>query len=325
MISSAIVYEPSLNTPKPIPYFSILHSILHSPFSILHSQFSIPFSILHSPFSILHSPLIPILATHNLSLGYPQSVVIEALSLTIPTGKITIMVGPNGCGKSTLLRGLARLLKPVGGGIYLEGKSLKEYTTTTIAQSLGILLQNTNAPEGITVKELVKQGRYSHQKWLQPWSQADENWVQQSLKMTNLSDLSDRPLETLSGGQQQRAWIALVLAQNPKILLLDEPTTFLDIAHQVEILDLLYQLNRQQNRTIVMVLHDLNQACRYGDYLIAIKAGQVFAMGEPEAIVTEHLVEQVFNLKCRIYTDPISGTPLCIPISQIPRRPIASS
>jgi iron complex transport system ATP-binding protein len=258
------------------------------------------------------------LATDNLSLGYPQALVIEALSLTIPPGKITVLVGPNGCGKSTLLRGLARLLKPRGGAVYLEGKSLTDYSPTTIAQSLGILLQNTSAPEGITVKELVKQGRYPHQKWLQPWSQADENWVQQSLHMTDLSDLSDRPLETLSGGQRQRAWIALVLAQNPKVLLLDEPTTFLDMAHQVEILDLLYHLNRQQERTIVMVLHDLNQACRYGDYLIALKAGQVVARGSPETIVTEQLVEQVFNLNCRIYSDPITGTPLCIPISQIP-------
>jgi len=255
------------------------------------------------------------LAAQNLSLGYPQALVIEGLSLTLPTGKITVLVGPNGCGKSTFLRGLARLLKPREGVVYLAGKSLADYTPTTIAQSLGILLQNTSAPEGITVKELVKQGRYPHQKWLQPWSKADENWVQQALHLTNLSDLSDRPLDTLSGGQRQRAWIALVLAQNPKILLLDEPTTFLDMAHQVEILDLLYQLNRQQERTIVMVLHDLNQACRYGDYLIALKGGQVFARGEPETIVTEQLVEQVFNLKCRIYPDPITGTPLCIPLS----------
>lgn len=256
------------------------------------------------------------LATHNLSLGYPQSIVIETLSLVIPSGQITVLVGQNGCGKSTLLRGLARLLKPRGGVVYLEGKSLAEYSTTTIAKSLGILLQNHQAPEGLTVKELVKQGRYPHQKWLQAWSQQDEDWVQQSLKMTDLSDFSDRPLSTLSGGQRQRAWIALILAQNPKILLLDEPTTFLDIAHQIDILDLLYQLNRQQERTIVMVLHDLNQACRYADCLIALKEGKVLAMGEPDRIVTEDLIQQVFNLSCRIYTDPTTGTPLCIPLSQ---------
>ncbi|MFZ9736581.1 MAG: ABC transporter ATP-binding protein [Prochlorotrichaceae cyanobacterium] len=262
------------------------------------------------------------LATHNLSLGYPQAVIIEALNLAIPPGKITAIVGANGCGKSTLLRGLARLLHPDQGAIYLEGKSLAEHSTKTIAKSLGILLQNTSAPEGLTVKELVKQGRYPHQSWLQSWGTTDEDWVQQALQMTNLKDLSDRTLETLSGGQRQRAWIALLLAQNPKLLLLDEPTTFLDIAHQVEILDLLYALNRQQERTIVMVLHDLNQACRYADCLIALKDGQVVAMGEPKAIVNAALVQQVFNLTCQIYPDPLTGAPLCLPVSQyLPGEP----
>jgi iron complex transport system ATP-binding protein len=181
---------------------------------------------------------------------------------------------------------------------------------------LGILLQNPTAPEGLTVKELVKQGRYPHQNWLQPWSAEDEYWVHQALSVTHLIPLQDRALETLSGGQRQRAWIALVWAQNPSILLLDEPTTFLDIAHQVEVLDLLYQLNRQGQRTIVMVLHDFNQACRYADCLIALKAGRVVAMGNPRHIVTPDLVQEVFDLPCQVHPDPITGTPLCIPISR---------
>jgi iron complex transport system ATP-binding protein len=258
----------------------------------------------------------PELATQNLSLAYAGTVIIRELSLTIPPRQITALVGANGCGKSTLLRGLARLLKPTQGAVYLDGKSIVQRSTKAIAQQLGLLPQSPVAPEGLTVKDLVAQGRYPYQNWMQQWSAQDEHYVEQALAITDLTKLSDRTLDTLSGGQRQRAWIAMTLAQDTPILLLDEPTTFLDLAHQVEVLDLLYELNQQQGRTIVMVLHDLNQACRYADYLVAVKAGGVFASGKPQEVMTEDLVREVFNLECRIYPDPIMGTPMCIPISQ---------
>ncbi|NUN67238.1 ABC transporter ATP-binding protein (plasmid) [Pseudanabaena biceps] len=257
----------------------------------------------------------PELIAQNLSLAYENTTIIQELSLTVPIEKVTALVGANGCGKSTLLRGLARLLKPSGGAVYLDGKSIIKRSTKSVAQQLGLLPQNPIAPEGLTVKDLVAQGRYPYQNWMQQWSVQDERFVQQALEMTDLIELSDRPLDTLSGGQRQRAWIAMALAQNTKILLLDEPTTFLDLAHQMEVLDLLHELNQQQGRTIVMVLHDLNQACRYADYLVAIKDGQIFAEGEPETVITAEIVQSVFNLKCRIYPDPIAGTPMCIPLS----------
>lgn len=254
------------------------------------------------------------LVAQDLSLAYQGNAIIHNLSLTIPAEKITVLVGSNGCGKSTLLKGLARLLKPTSGGVYLDGKSILAGSTKSVARQLGLLPQNPIAPEGLTVKDLVSQGRYPYQDWRQQWSSQDRQIVREALEMTDLLALSDRPLDTLSGGQRQRAWIAMSLAQNTKILLLDEPTTFLDLAHQMEILDLLYRLNQQQGRTIVMVLHDLDRACRYADYLVAIKAGRVFAAGTPVEIVTAELVEAVFNLKCQIYPDPIAGTPMCIPI-----------
>ncbi|MBD2078959.1 ABC transporter ATP-binding protein [Leptolyngbya sp. FACHB-17] len=256
------------------------------------------------------------LATRNLTLAYDGTVIVKDLTLAIPTGKITALVGANGCGKSTLLRGLARLLKPVNGAVYLDSKSIFGRSTKEVAQQLGLLPQNPIAPEGLTVKDLVAQGRYPYQNWLQQWSIQDEKIVQQALETTDLVGFSDRALDTLSGGQRQRAWIAMALAQDTDILLLDEPTTFLDLAHQIEVLDLLYNLNQQQGRTIVMVLHDLNQACRYADYLVAVKEGRIFAAGDPKTVMTEELAQSVFNLECRIFADPISGTPLCIPISQ---------
>lgn len=255
------------------------------------------------------------LTTRKLSLGYDKTVIVRDLTLAIPTGKITALVGANGCGKSTLLRGLARLLKPAQGAVYLDGKSIAQCATKDVAQQLGLLPQSPVAPEGLTVKDLVAQGRYPYQNWLQQWSSQDERYVQQALEITDLLELSDRPLDTLSGGQRQRAWIAMTLAQNTQILLLDEPTTFLDLAHQIEVLDLLHDLNQQQGRTIVMVLHDLNHACRYADYLVAMKAGQIFAAGDPQSVITAETVQAVFNLQCHIYPDPIAGTPMCVPIS----------
>ena len=254
------------------------------------------------------------LTAQKLSLAYAGNTIIQDLTLAIPAEKITVLVGANGCGKSTLLKGLGRLLKPKSGGAYLDGKSIMKRSSKAVAQQLGLLPQSPVAPEGLTIRDLVSQGRYPYQNWMQQWSTQDEKFVQQAIEMTDLMELCDHPLDNLSGGQRQRAWIAMALAQNTKLLLLDEPTTFLDLAHQIEILDLLHHLNQQQGRTIVMVLHDLNQACRYADHLVAIKAGQIFASGKPQEVITEEIVQTVFNLKCRIYPDPIAGTPMCIPI-----------
>ncbi len=258
------------------------------------------------------------LTTKNLTLAYGKATAINELSIAIPTGKITALVGANGCGKSTLLKGLARLLQPSQGAVYLDGKSIHQRSTISVAKQLGILPQSPIAPEGLTVKELVAQGRYPYQNWLQQWSVQDEQFIYQALARADLLNLAGRSLETLSGGQRQRAWIAMALAQNTQILLLDEPTTFLDLAHQIEILDLLYTLNQEEERTIVMVLHDLNQACRYADYLVAIKSGTIYAEGHPQVIMTEELVWAVFGMKCQIHTDPIAGTPMCIPIGKRP-------
>jgi iron complex transport system ATP-binding protein len=264
-----------------------------------------------------------VLTACNLTLGYEKAVVVKNLNLEIPPGQITALVGANGCGKSTLLRGLARLLKPASGAVYLDSKSIFSRSTKEVAQQLGLLPQNPIAPEGLTVKDLVAQGRYPYQNWLQQWSAQDEKIVQRALEITDLIHFRDRALDTLSGGQRQRAWIAMALAQDTEILLLDEPTTFLDLAHQVEVLDLLYHLNQTQGRTIVMVLHDLNQACRYADYLIAVKDGQIFAADTPRTVMTEEFVQTVFNLNCRIVADPVAGTPMCIPISQKAKSQVA--
>ncbi|MEH1779544.1 ABC transporter ATP-binding protein [Nostoc sp.] len=256
------------------------------------------------------------LSTKSLSLAYDGATIIRDLNLSIPTGQISGLVGANGCGKSTLLRGLARLLKPRGGTVYLDGTSIFNLSTKEVAQQLGILPQGPVAPEGLTVRDLVAQGRYPYQNWLQQWSVKDEKIVQQALEITDLLELADRALDTLSGGQRQRAWIAMALAQDTDILLLDEPTTFLDLAHQIEILDLLYELNQTQGRTIVMVLHDLNQACRYADYLVAVKDGRIFAAGEPKLVMTQEMVREVFGLECRIIPDPVVETPMCVPIGR---------
>lgn len=256
------------------------------------------------------------LTTRNLTLSYDRTTIIQNLNVDIPAHQITALVGSNGCGKSTLLKGLARLLKPQSGMVYLNGVAIAKRSTKDIAKQLGLLPQNPTAPEGLTVRELVAQGRYPHQSWFQQWSDADEQFTEQALAITGMTEMGDRPLDSLSGGQRQRAWIAMALAQNTEILLLDEPTTFLDLAHQIEVLDLLYDLNQTQGRTIVMVLHDLNQACRYADHLVAMRQGHIYAQGNPAEVMTESLVQDVFGLKSRIVRDPISGTPLCIPISK---------
>lgn len=254
-----------------------------------------------------------------LTLAYGDAPVIKDLDLNIPESCITVLVGPNGCGKSTLLRGLARLLKPKGGAVYLDGKAIHQMPTKELARQMGVLPQNPQAAEGLTVFELAAQGRYPHQRWFRQWSEEDERSTREALEITNMLDLADRPLDTLSGGQRQRAWIAMALAQQTDVLLLDEPTSFLDLAYQVEVLDLLQELH-ERGRTIVMVLHDLNQACRYAEYLIAMRDGQVVAHGHPTEVVTEDIVQKVFGLQVRIISDPVTGTPMCVPTGRVTRK-----
>ncbi len=259
------------------------------------------------------------LEARKLTLAYDGAPVVEGLDLTIPPGRITALVGGNGCGKSTLLRSLARLMKPRGGSVVLDGASIQTLSTKDVAKRLGILPQGPVAPEGLTVRELVAQGRYPHQSWYSQWSQEDEREVQKALCATSMLELADRPLEALSGGQRQRAWIAMSLAQGTEILLLDEPTTYLDMAHQFDVLDLLWDLNRTENRTVVMVLHDLNQAGRYAHHLVAIKDGAIWAQGAPEKVMTEEMVQAVFGMECRIVEDPVTHSPMCVPVSRAHR------
>ncbi len=256
------------------------------------------------------------LVTRKLALAYDGTPVIAEMDLAVPAGKITALVGSNGCGKSTLLRALARLMKPRSGSVYLDGTAIFAMPTREVARRMGILPQGPVAPEGLVVRELVVQGRYPHQTWIQRWSAEDELMVERALAVTHMTELADRPLEALSGGQRQRAWIAMAVAQGTEILLLDEPTTYLDMAHQIDVLELLRDLNKTEGRTIIMVLHDLNQACRYAHHLVAIKDGRVFAEGDPAEVVTDSLVRHVFGMECRIVTDPVAGTPLCIPLGR---------
>jgi iron complex transport system ATP-binding protein len=261
------------------------------------------------------SSMTPRLQAKNLTLAYDRNPIIQGLNLQIPSGQISVLVGPNGCGKSTILKGLARILKPKHGSVILDGQAIHSLSTRQLARQMGILPQAPVAPEGLTVKDLVAQGRYPHQSWWQQWSLLDEKMTHQALVITHLLDLADRPLEQLSGGQRQRAWIAMALAQDTPILLLDEPTTFLDLVHQMEVLELLWELNQEQQRTVVMVLHDLNQACRFAHHLVAILEGEVVAQGPPQHVISPEVVKKVFGLKCHIMTDPVTGSPLCIPLS----------
>jgi iron complex transport system ATP-binding protein len=257
-----------------------------------------------------------VIQADHLTVSYGKKPVFSDLNLLIPKGKITVFIGSNGSGKSTLLRALARLIKPQQGAIILDGESIAKLPTKEVARRLAILPQGPIAPEGLTVHQLVKQGRYPYQNFLQQWSAEDEKMVKQALEVTHMTEFASRPVDSLSGGQRQRAWIAMTLAQNTPTLLLDEPTTYLDMTHQIEILDLLYDLNEQEHRTIVMVLHDINLACRYAHHIIAVKDGEIYASGAPEEIVDEKLMEQVFNMRCLVTADPIFGTPLCIPFGK---------
>ncbi|GIK55053.1 MAG: ABC transporter ATP-binding protein [Chloroflexi bacterium] len=251
--------------------------------------------------------------TKNLSLAYDRETIIQQLSLSIVTGEITTLVGPNGCGKSTLLRGLARLLKPKAGEVLLDGKAIHALPTKQLAKQLGILPQGPTAPEGLTVYELVAQGRYPHQGFFQQWSPEDEETTREAIAITNMVELADRPLDTLSGGQRQRAWIAMTLAQKTPILLLDEPTTFLDIGYQLEVMELIERLNRERQMTILLVLHDLNQAARYSQRMVVLNQGRIVADGTPGAVLTKELLANVFKVQANIVIDPDSGSPVCLP------------
>ncbi|MGW3463587.1 ABC transporter ATP-binding protein [Streptomyces olivaceoviridis] len=253
------------------------------------------------------------LVARDLTLAYEDRTVVEGLALEIPDGKVTVVVGPNACGKSTVLRALGRLLRARGGAVLLDGADIAGLPSRQIARTLGVLPQSPAAPDGITVADLVARGRQPHQKWWQQWSQADERAVTEALERTDTADLADRPVDELSGGQRQRVWIAMALAQDTDLLLLDEPTTYLDIAHQVEVLDLIRRLNHERGRTVVAVLHDLNQAARYADHLVAMKAGRIVAQGPPDEVVTAELVQKVFGLPAVVVPDPVTGGPLVVP------------
>jgi ABC-type cobalamin/Fe3+-siderophores transport system ATPase subunit len=257
------------------------------------------------------------LRASDLTIVYGDRVVSRDLTVSIPDGVFTVIVGPNACGKSTLLRALSRLLKPREGQVLLDGAEITKLPAKDVARRLGLLPQSSVAPDGITVFDLVSRGRYPHQKLLQRWTEADDMAVERALQATGTIELAHRLVDELSGGQRQRVWIAMVLAQETPLLLLDEPTTFLDIAHQIELLNLLRRLNRQTQNTIVAVLHDLNHACRYARHIIAMRDGQIVAQGSPSDIITAELVEAVFGLPCRVIPDPVTGTPLVIPLDDL--------
>ncbi|MBA0050540.1 ABC transporter ATP-binding protein [Streptomyces sp. AJS327] len=256
------------------------------------------------------------LAGESLTLGYDQRTIAEELSVVIPDGSFTVVVGPNACGKSTLLRALSRMLRPSRGTVRLDGGDIARIPAKKLARTLGLLPQSSIAPDGITVSDLVGRGRYPHQGLLRQWSDEDERVVAESLAATGVTELAGRYVDELSGGQRQRVWIAMALAQQTPLLLLDEPTTYLDIAHQIEVLDLCARLHEEQGRTLVAVLHDLNHAARYATHMIAMRDGTVVAEGPPSEVVTADLVETVFSMPCRVIPDPETGTPLVVPAAR---------
>nr|WP_258318795.1 ABC transporter ATP-binding protein [Streptomyces griseorubiginosus] len=256
------------------------------------------------------------LSADAVTLAYDQRVIAEQLSVEIPDNSFTVIVGPNACGKSTLLRALSRMLRPSQGKVLLDGQVIQSMPAKKVARTLGLLPQSSIAPDGITVADLVGRGRYPHQGILRQWSTEDERVVQESMRQTGVAELAERYVDELSGGQRQRVWIAMALAQQTPLLLLDEPTTYLDIQHQIDVLDLCAELHEEQGRTLVAVLHDLNHAARYATHLIALKGGKVIAEGAPNDIVTAELVEEVFGLRCQVIDDPETGTPLVVPAAR---------
>ena len=251
-----------------------------------------------------------------LTLAYGKKTIAESLNVTIPDGHFTAIIGPNGCGKSTLLRTLSRLMTPVHGHVYLDGEEIQRYASKEVARRIGLLAQNATTPGDISVQELVARGRYPHQPLFTRWRQEDEDAVQRAMQATGIMNLASQSVDTLSGGQRQRAWIAMVLAQDTSIMLLDEPTTWLDISHQIDLLELLSELNRERGYTLAAVLHDLNQACRYATHLISLRDGKIVAEGAPKEIVTPALIEAIYGLRCVIIDDPVANTPLVVPLGR---------
>jgi len=261
-----------------------------------------------------HTPLTrPTIRFDGVQVGYDRRVVCENLSLDVPTGSYTAIIGPNACGKSTMLRSIARILPYRSGSILLDGDEISRIPTRALATRLGLLPQTSLAPEGIRVADLVTRGRHPRQKAFDRWSRADEAIVAEAIEATGISALSERLVDELSGGQRQRVWVAMVLAQQTPVLLLDEPTTFLDITHQCGLLELFEVLRRELDRTVVIVLDDLNQAARYASHLIVVKDGDVVTAGPPSEIITEELIEEVYDLRCRVIPDPETGAPMVIP------------
>ncbi|MGY4103560.1 ABC transporter ATP-binding protein [Nocardia sp. R16R-3T] len=254
------------------------------------------------------------LCAQDVTLGYGDRVIVDGLDIDIAPGVVTTVIGPNGCGKSTMLRSLGRLLRPRQGRILLDGKAISMMKTKDVARIIGMLAQSPVAPEGLTVADLVARGRHPHQSWIRQWSATDEAEVMSALAATGIAVLADRALDELSGGQRQRAWISMALAQGTDILLLDEPTTYLDLAHSVEVLDLIDRLHDDLGRTVVMVLHDLNLAIRYSDQLIVMRDGRIVAQGAPADIIDVALLREVFDLDASVLEDPVSGRPMIVPI-----------
>ena len=257
------------------------------------------------------------LAAEHVRLAYDDTVVVHDLDLELTEGSFTAIVGPNGCGKSTLLRALGRLLRPTGGQVLLDGRAIARTPTREVATVLGLLPQSPFAPEGLTVADLVARGRHPHQSWVRQWSRDDEAVVAEALEWTDMAELAGRPLDELSGGQRQRAWISMALAQGTDLLLLDEPTTYLDLAHQIDVLELVGRLHAERGRTVAVVLHDLNLAARYAQRLVAMKDGVLVASGTPAEVLTEQLLADVFDLEARIVPDPVTGTPMVVPVRRL--------
>jgi iron complex transport system ATP-binding protein len=258
------------------------------------------------------------LGAESVTVGYGGDPVVRDLTLDVPDGLVTTIIGPNGCGKSTLLRTLARLLKPTAGRVRLDGEAIDAVATREVSRRLALLPQSPIAPDGLRVRDLVGRGRHPHQRWFRQWSPTDEDLVEQALRMTDTWELRDRALDQLSGGQRQRAWVAMTLAQDTDLVLLDEPTTFLDLAHQVEVLDLVTRLNRERGRTVAMVLHDLNLAARYSDLVVVMKDGAVVARGTPQDVFTSDLLGDVFGLAADVLDDPRTGLPVVVPVCAAP-------
>lgn len=254
------------------------------------------------------------LAAHGLSLGFDGKTVVPEIDVAFARGTVTSIIGPNGCGKSTLLRGLGRLLRPQGGSVLLEGRDMSALSSRAIAQRMSILPQTPHAPSGLTVGELVARGRHPRQRWYQQFSHSDEGAIAEALEATDIADLASTPLEDLSGGQRQRAWISMILAQETDLMLLDEPTTYLDLAHQVEVLELVRRLNQDTGRTVVMVLHDISLAARYSDVILAMRDGRIVADGPPSDVVTPEMLRDVFGLRADVIREPSEGRPHVVPL-----------